>query len=89
MQIPSLEGVQAFAEGEEKIDEGNFEDRDEDGHEDGEPVDSVHAVPDIVVFLGGHPGGHHEKVEDEVHDQEEDYHVEDLGRGRCTMLMER
>jgi hypothetical protein len=52
-------------------------------------VGALEAVPDEVGLGGGHPAAGHEEVEDEVHGEEEDDDVEDLGGARGTMVRER
>jgi hypothetical protein len=52
-------------------------------------MQSPQPIPNTVILLKGHPAGRDEKVEDEVHDEQQYDQVEDLPRGGGTMVMER
>lgn len=46
---------------------GYFEDEDNDGQEDSEPVHAPQIIPHRVILLVRHPGPWHENEEQDIH----------------------
>lgn len=66
-----------------------FQDGDDDWAKNGKPMCSSQSIPYSIVLFEGHPAGCYKKVEDEVHNEQDDNEVEDLHILLNTIVIER